>query len=163
MYVLRFPNHEWHWGGYYRLPTWRIPLFGKKRRIIPPRFSKRFHKRMPLDYHPYGGSTWWALPTPAVEHIRNFAKNHPEFIRYFQELIYPDEMMFHTILSNSPFKPEIGDHYLHVMKWTMGPHPAVLTEQDLPLLRESDRCFARKFEEAEDGGILDLIDRELLS
>jgi hypothetical protein len=162
MYLLRFPNHEWSWEGYYRLPTWRVSLWGKKRRVIPARFSKQFHRRIPLGYHPYGGSTWWALPKVAVEYIWNFTKNNPEFVHYFREVIYPDEMMLQTILGNSTFRPETGNNYLHFMKWTGGPHPAVLTEEDLPLLHGTDRCFARKFDESVDRRVLDAIDRDIL-
>jgi hypothetical protein len=162
MYLVRFPNPEWTWDGYYRLPTWRLSLWGKKRRVIPSRFSKQFHRRVPLGYHPYGGSTWWALPKPAMEHIWYFVRNHPEFVRYFREVIYPDEMMLHTILGNSPFQPETGNNYLHFMKWIAGPHPAVLTEEDLPLLQSTDKCFARKFDESVDPRVLDAIDRHIL-
>jgi hypothetical protein len=162
MYIHPFPNDEWEWQGYYRLATWRIPLFGKKRRIIPGRFSRWFHRPIPLGYRPYGGSTWWALPNAAIHYIRDFVKNNPDFVRYFQQVIYSDEMMFHTILGNSPFRPETGNRYLYFMKWGSDPHPAILTESDLPALRASEKCFARKFDESVDVGVVNGIDRELL-
>lgn len=162
MYVHPFPNEEWEWQGYYRLATWRVPIFGKERRIIPVRFSRQFHRRIPLGYHPYGGSTWWALPNTAIHYVRNFVKNNPDFVRYFQHVIYADEMMFQTILGNSPLRPEMGNRYLHFMKWGSDPHPAILTEGDLRDLRATEKCFARKFDDAVDGAILDAIDRELL-
>lgn len=111
-------------------------------------------------------SLWRFHLVGAAEHRNSlrsdFVRNNPDFVRYFQQVIYSDEMMFHTILGNSPFRPETGNHYLHFMKWGSDPHPAILTEADVPALRASEKCFARKFDDGVDAGILDAIDREFL-
>lgn len=162
MYLNRFPNREWSWKGYYRLPTWRMRLAGKSRRMIPVFLSRQLHRNVPLGYVPYGGSMWWALPKSALDHVRGVLAAYPEFISYFKQAIIPDEMMFHTILGNSPFPVKTGDHYLHFMKWGSDPHPAILTGDDLSALGATEKCFARKFDGSVDEGILDAIDREFL-
>jgi hypothetical protein len=158
MYFYRFPYPEWQWNGYHRLPTWRIRVAGKGRRIIPPRFAKHLHQKPPLGYHPCGGSQWWALPGEAIDYASNFVRTNPEFVDYYRRALFPDEMMFHTILGNSRFRVESGDHHLHFMKWGTAPSPAILTESDLPVLRASERCFARKFDYEDKGALLDRVD-----
>jgi Core-2/I-Branching enzyme len=163
MYFHRFPYPEWQWNGYHRLPTWRIRLGGKGRRIVPARFARHFHQKPPLQYHPCGGSQWWVLPAEAIEFISKFVRTNPEIVDYYRRALFPDEMMFHTILGNSPFRVEAGDHHLHFMKWGTSPSPAILTESDLPELRASEKCFARKFDFENEPVFLDRIDRELMS
>lgn len=158
MYFHRFPYPEWQWNGYHRLPTWRIRVAGKGRRIIPARFARRFHQKPPLGYHPCGGSQWWALPGEAIEYISNFVRDNHEFVEYYRRALFPDEMMFHTIVGNSRFRVEAGDRHLHFMKWGVAASPAILTESDLPALRQSEKCFARKFDFEDGGSLLDCID-----
>jgi hypothetical protein len=56
----------------------------------------------------------------------------------------------------------MGNQYLYFMKWGSDPHPAILTEADLPALRATEKCFARKFDESVDLGVVNAIDREFL-
>jgi hypothetical protein len=164
MYFHRFPYPQWDLGGYYRLPTWRIPTGGKGLRVVPSFLSPVFHRKVPQGYHPCGGSQWWALPGEAVEYLWNFLGSNPEFVSYFQKAIFPDEMLFHTILGNSRFPVDSGDHHLHYMRWLTihASSPELLTVSDLPAMRASGKCFARKFEYSVTNPVLDLIDEEFL-
>lgn len=162
MFSYAFPFPYWVHGGYHRLPTWRVPFLGKARRICPPQLVGYRHKKLPLDYHPYGGSQWWCLPGNAVRYIQEFVQAHPEFIDYYRQAVIPDEMFFHTILGNSPFKVESGENNVTYMKWNGGPNPAVLTARDLDQTKDSQYLFARKFDMDTDPEILDWIDSELL-
>ena len=164
MYFHRFPYPHWSLRGYYRLPTWRIPTAGKGLRVVPSFLSPLLHRKVPRGYHPCGGSQWWALPGEAVEYVWNFLRSDPEFLRYFRDAIFPDEMLFHTVLGNSPFQVASGDHHPHFMRWLTvhAPSPEMLAASDLSAMRASEKCFARKFEYAATNPVLDLIDEELL-
>jgi len=75
-------------------------------------------------------------------------------------VLIPDEIFIHTIMGNSPFPIAAGRNNPHYIRWTVGPHPDVLSEKDLPALRESEKLFARKFEWSREARLLDRVDRE---
>ena len=160
MYLFPFPFAEWPWRGYHRLPVKRIHAFGRPRRVVPVHFSRFVHRRVPGRLHPYGGSQWWCLPNEAVHYLDDFVSMHPEFVAYFRSVLIPDEIFIHTILGNSPFRIAAGRNNPHYIRWTVGPHPDVLNEEDLPALRESEKLFARKFEWSREAKLLDRVDRE---
>lgn len=160
MYLFPFPFVEWRWRGYHRLPVKRIHLFGRDRRVLPVHFSRFVHRRVPGGLHLYGGSQWWGLPHHAVHYIDDFVSTHPEFVAYFRDVQIPDEIFVHTLLGNSPFPIAAGRNDPHYIRWTAGPHPDVLGEEDLSVLRESKKLFARKFEWPHAAKLLDRIDQE---
>jgi hypothetical protein len=162
MFIYPFPFPHWVNGGYHRLPTWRIPLPGKSRRILPPQLLGFRHKKLPFGYHPFGGSQWWCLPGDAVRYIYEFVDAHPEFVHYYRQALIPDEMFFHTILGNSHFKIDPGPNNITYMKWSGGPNPAPLTGADLGEIRDSNYLFARKFDMSADPELLDRVDAELI-
>jgi hypothetical protein len=162
MFIYPFPFPDWVNGGYHRLPTWRIPLPGKPRRILPPQLVGFRHKKLPFGYHPFGGSQWWCLPGEAVQYVHEFVEAHPVFVHYFRQAMIPDEMFFHTILGNSHFEIDPGSNNITYAKWRGGPNPIVLTAADLDEITDSDYLFARKFDINEDPELLDRIDTELI-
>ena len=157
-----FPFPGWHFGGYNRLPTWRVPARGKPRRIIPERLARRFHRPLPLGHRPCGGSQWWCLPGEAVTYVHQFVRANPGYVEYWKRAIVPDEMFFHTILGNSHFQVRSGTNHLHYINWDDGSSPAVLGESHIHHLKTSGRFFARKFDNELQPGVLDRIDGELL-
>ncbi len=161
MYFYPFPYPEWAWSGYDRLPTWRLNILGRPRRIVPVRFSRFLYPTIPGGLHPCGGSQWWCLTGEAVNYIDEFVRLQPKFVEYFRKVFIPDELFFHTILGNSPFQPETGSKSPHFMRWSGGPNPETLSERDLPLLRASGKLFARKFDIEATPEILRRIDEEL--
>jgi hypothetical protein len=162
MFIYPFPFPHWVHGGYHRLPTWRIRFPGKPRRILPPPLSGFRHKKIPLGYHPFGGSQWWCLPGEAVRYIHEFVHTRPEFVRYYRQAIIPDEMFFHTILGNSHFDVEPGENNITYMKWNGRPNPALLIPDDLARMKDSEYLFARKFDMDTHPELLDWIDTELI-
>ena len=56
---------------------------------------------------PYAGSEWWALTHDACVHIQNFVTSNRRIMKFFENTICPDEMVFQTILGNSPFKDKV--------------------------------------------------------
>jgi hypothetical protein len=161
MYLYPFPYPEWAWGGYHRLPALRVEVAGRERRVFPVHLSRLVHERIPGRFHPCGGSQWWCLPGDTVEYINRFVGSNPKFVNYFRRVEIPDEMFFHTLLGNSRFVVEPGPNSPHFARWTGGANPDVLTEVDLPVLRNSDKLFARKFDVELTPAVLDRLDCEL--
>lgn len=116
---------------------------------------------------PFAGSTWWSLTREACLHMLNFARENPDFCRFFEHTITPDESFFHTILGNSSFRPNIRKSLMYD-DWSAGSmHPSVITPGHLDAFDACDQVtlpdwfgdgellFARKF--SDDGA--DLLDR----
>lgn len=120
-------------------------------------------RRWPRGLVPYGGSSYWCLNRVCVEYAYSFASANPAFVRYLRHVDVPDEIVFQTILVNSPLREQIVNDNLRYIDWTRQPLPAILGVADLDALARSRKLFARKFDPRVDAEILDLIDRELLA
>ncbi len=109
------------------------------------------------SFTPYGGSTWWALTREACLHIIDVIERNPSLYKYFRNTHYPDEMLFHTILGNSPFQNHISRNLTYTDWRNNAASPEVLTVDHLPTLTSGiinqghdafgtgPMLFARKF------------------
>jgi hypothetical protein len=121
-------------------------------------------RRFPANLKPFGGSAWWAIPRNAAIYILNFTKKHPEYMRYHENTLLPDEIFFQTIFLNSQNKNIIDNltgKNLHYIDWKYKKDPAspkTLQEEDIHYLLDTDKLFARKFDINIDSKILELLD-----
>lgn len=70
-----------------------------------------------------------------------------------------DELVFQTILLNSPLKDSIVNDHLRLIKFDPGVYrPRILTIAEAGLLENSGKFFARKFSIEKDTEILDYLD-----
>lgn len=137
-----------------------------ERRIGVPRgwhLKLPMGRQVPLGLVPYGGSSYWWLSREAVDYVRGFIAEHPGFYRFFRHVDVPDEMIFHTILMNSPLRESIVNDDLRHVDWTRQPLPAILGVGDFDMLQRSPKLMARKFDSRVDAEILDMIDDGLLA
>jgi hypothetical protein len=92
--------------------------------------------------------------------VLDYVKNNPWIARHFKLSWGADELMFHTILYNSPFRQAIQADNLMYTDWAEHKaSPKTLSMDDLPALRQTDKLFARKFSEQHDHFILDILDK----
>lgn len=164
--------------GYHALVRNRIAS-----RILPKR-------AFPEHVVPYAGSQWWMLSHACVAYILECLDCDPELSAFYRFTYVPDEMIFQTIVLNSPFAERVvhRDRYAqwrqandarHVrgeppmlpessfhgkfMYWspTKG-RPATLDEEDFSTLRTSDALFARKFDPDRSAELMARLDEEVL-
>lgn len=123
--------------------------------IIP---EKRNYKKHLGKLTPYGGATWWGLTCKAIEYILRFVDSNPKLMKYFKNIVCPDEILFHTILGNSSFK-EKSEGGLTYVDWSRGEsNPAYITRNHLKIFQNpqlfsqnlldstaEQKLFARKF------------------
>jgi hypothetical protein len=108
----------------------------------------------------YRGRQWWALSKRAVAYAVAYVDENPRYVRWFEErAMIPDEAFFHTMLANATgfaFRNDDG----RFLRWDGpgGASAAVLTSRDLPAMIASGKFFARKFDVAADGAVLDALD-----
>ena len=123
-------------------------------------------KRKFIDgFAPFGGGCYWTMSGKAARYIVTYINDHPEFLKYFKRVYIPDEIMYQTILLNSPLKDTVVDKDLRYVDWSQretGGPPAFLDERDMAGLKSTDALIARKFDGEKDPDMLDRIDRELL-
>ena len=164
-----------YYSQYRRLPDWTMgPL--KAARFLGKVSPLRFHlhygpfvgwepRRNPFEdpVRCYGGSQWWTLSRPAVEHLWQAISSEDRLVRWFRRTVAPCEAMVQTVLVNSGRFELFPDNRRYVdFAGSRDGRPRTLKRNDLPRLAAGRFDFARKFEMAADPGLLDLIDSQLL-
>jgi hypothetical protein len=152
------PSTEWEGGGLPRIDRWHLRIRGRHYVLSGRRLSIARH--MPLGLRPFGGSSYWCLSWRCAEYATRFIRENPSYVRFFRYVDVPDELFFQTILLNSPLRETVIDDDLHFVHWKHwnDARPAILGREDFDAVMSSGKLFARKFDTAHDGDILDMID-----
>jgi hypothetical protein len=151
------PTTLWHpKGGVNRIAHWHTRRWGLHVQLP-------LRREVPNGLRPYGGAAFWCLPLEVVRYVDEFARSRPAVIDFFKHVDVPDELFFQTVILNSPFQHRVVNDHLRFIDWGLGDrtHPAILTREQVPALAASKHLFARKFDETEDAGVLDLIDEHI--
>jgi hypothetical protein len=121
-------------------------------RILPAR-------KMPHNLIPVGRSQWFTITGDAMEYLADYLDKHKEVVRFFKLTWAPDEIIFQTLLYNSPFQKSMVNDNLCYVDWSAGtPSPRILSMEDKDALQASGKFFARKFDMKLQPGILDYLD-----
>jgi len=128
--------------------NWKGRLLNEALRV---RTAFKPTRRFPSYARPYGGSQWWNLSRSAADAVLGFLDEHPDYRRYHEHTLAPDELFFQSILLGTPLAGELEtvDDSLRFMRWPEDEsHPRLLTVEDAPALREalreSETLFYRK-------------------
>ncbi len=109
-------------------------------RVLPER-------KFPLKMDIVGRSCWFTITPQAATYILTFLEDHPEIKNFFKYSWGADEIIYATVLYNSPFKDKIEDNLMYVdFTGQKNGHPNVLTILDYDTLKNSNKLFARKFD-----------------
>lgn len=121
-------------------------------------------RKYPLPHKIVGRANWFTITTGAAKYLLEFINNHPEVVQFFKFSWGADELIFSTVLYNSHFKNQIIDNITYV-DWN-GPHkghPKILTVDDLPQLKATDKLLARKFDIDTDASVFFLLEEWITS
>ncbi len=106
--------------------------------------SKRDYRSHLKSLEPFAGSGWWALTREACSYISNFAAENPDLMKFYRNTFVPDEMVFQTILANSPFGTRMA-HNVTFVDWSSGAaSPSAIGERHIaffsanPVLKVDD-------------------------
>jgi hypothetical protein len=88
---------------------------------------------------PYAGNQWWALTRDACLYIRKFAAENPRIMKFYENTHIPDEMVFQTILANSPFRPSMRRSVTYSDWSGGGANPAEIGERHIAMFRANPR------------------------
>lgn len=183
-YVEHFPlpDPRWRFGGRERTDFYTYSVRGRRETCIPRGEDTSFlswkgrllnealrvrgafggPRRFPSYARPYGGSQWWNLSRPAADAVLGFLDAHPDYRRYHEHTLAPDELFFQSILAGTSLAGELEtvDDSLRFMRWPEGEsHPRMLTAEDAPALRESEALFCRKVDLAVDPALAEWLQR----
>ncbi len=169
-------HQQWRLRGYHFREladrfTWkRRPLFAIERTL------RAFPRRYPSDLTFAAGSNWVALTRDCALHCADVARSNPAFMALFRNTFASDEIVFHTLVQNSPFVDEAEPlepyvdvtgpggpwhydnlHYLNPIE------PIRSAEEAVRILaeRKPNQLFARKFGTATSGAALAVIDASI--
>ncbi|MGX5854887.1 beta-1,6-N-acetylglucosaminyltransferase [Dyadobacter jiangsuensis] len=119
-------------------------------------------RKIPAGLEPVGRSQWMSLTLDAVRYILEYLDGHPAVTKFFKLTWAPDEIIFQTILYNSPFRSSMVNNNLRYIDWSYGlASPKVLTEEDLERMWASGKLFARKFDLARFPEVIEQVDRKI--
>lgn len=137
----------------HQLPREEGWVLGLRRRTVP------WSHEMPL----YKGSQWMAVSRIALDAVI-YGAGAGRFRDYFIRTLVPDEAYFQTLLANAR-EVRIGHEPISWLRWQSDdtPHPDIIDDRTLELAVRAGTPFARKFDESMTPGILDRVDRTLLS
>ncbi len=102
---------------------------------------------------------WPTLNRRAVRRLLAFPAAHPRLMRRYRRSFAASESFFATALMNDPELAVGGGPHRFVDFPPGAPNPRTLTGADLTAMTASGAHFARKFDPAVDGDVLDALDR----
>lgn len=154
------PDQRWKDGGLERFKQY---IFEDKNTIIQEQCGydtiKKVKAYLPPGVELYGGSQWWSLHIDCIRFIEKEYKNENILFDFFKKTSIPDEMLFQTLILNSPYKSFVINDNLRYIKWENQEwHPAILTQTCYDELVSTKKLFARKFEPEEDSQIFNQLD-----
>jgi hypothetical protein len=150
-------------GGMDRIEAWHWRI-GKRHVRFPPGHRLPIKRRFPKAFRPFGGSSYWCLPRDCIRYIYELTSRDRTFTRFFRYVDVPDEIVFQTIVLNSPFREMAVNDNLRYIDWKDADagSPAILRKSDFGKLMSSPKLFARKFDIRVDAEVLNLIDQKIL-
>ncbi|MBQ7538507.1 MAG: hypothetical protein IJT42_06050 [Treponema sp.] len=119
-------------------------------------FCKR---RKPFEFDFAFGSQWWCLTSNCVKYMMSYVDSHPEYVKFFDKCIVPDECFFQTIFANSTFVRN-QDDYLTYVNWGKNRRsPEIFLSNDFNRLKKASEkfFFARKFDIQRDKIIVEML------
>ena len=143
----------------YSLGDLKIPYKYTLQKWVNQLFPDR---TIPNQMEPYGRSQWMTLTPQAIKYVIDFLKNNPKALQFFKRTWGVDEVIFQTILLNSPLKDSIINNNFRFIEFEKNAvNPRVLTQADAKALLASGKFIARKFSLEQAPEIIQLLDIEL--
>jgi hypothetical protein len=103
--------------------------------------ARRDYRKYLGSLEAYSGDACWALSREACEYILEFARLNPHVETFFRNTFSSDEMFFHTILGNSPFRSRVQRSLLY-RDWPVpGAHPAMLDDAHVTFFEQQQEVF----------------------
>ncbi len=116
----------------------------------------------------FKGSDWWGITPQLGRYLLRQLDEYPEILRYFSTSFAPSELLWQSLVFNSPFAEKamlFQGAYVSLASLTplhyiyYEPVIKVLTEEDFPTLMASGKLFCRKTCTGISDTLMDQLDR----
>ncbi|WP_281884333.1 beta-1,6-N-acetylglucosaminyltransferase [Paenibacillus sp. YYML68] len=142
------PRMDWHMGGMKRLRYYywlNSPSSFLSRASVKLQKMIGLSRNLHQSFAPYGGSQWMNMNREAAQYCLN---NWDTYYRYFQYSSIPDELIFQTILMNSPLRESVSNHNLRYIYFeNNNRNPSYLNESNYSAIAQSNALFCRKIKD----------------
>lgn len=117
--------------------------------------SIKFGFKRKIDQELYGGANWMNLTHNCLRYIINYLIENKVYIKMFKYTRCADEVFFQSIICNSQFMSSSINDSLRYVDFSTGPeYPRILRIEDYEKIFNSNKLFARKFDENTDNEII---------
>jgi hypothetical protein len=135
--------------------TWAVVKNGFMNRVVYYH-RPRDWKSVTPDTGMRAGQQFWSINREFAEYCVLQIRSSTPLIEFFKHIVCPDEKVFQTLYG--VYYGEISQDGTTYTKWAGGPHPTVISRNDIESALAMDRYwFARKFKSS-DSAILDWLD-----
>ena len=157
------PARKWWKHAVSRCESYHLTDLDFKGKYFVQKFLNNYlpKRSFPLSIPFFGSrdSSWWAITPECARYIVEFVDNNIALQKFMAYTWGADEFFIATIIMNSPFKEQVVNNNFRFITWSDGiANPRILVEEDLPVIKKSDKLFARKFDTTIDHKILDELD-----
>ncbi|OCX50334.1 hypothetical protein BEL04_21340 [Mucilaginibacter sp. PPCGB 2223] len=116
-------------------------------------------RKLPAGLQIYGRSQWFTITPAGAKFCIDYLKAYPKIQRFFKLTWAADELIFQTILLNSPLRDSVVNDHLRYIRFKRGDsRPHTLTLADVEILTASGKFYARKFDPGVDTTVMDALD-----
>lgn len=120
-------------------------------------------RSFPEGLKPYGGSGWFTITQDCAKYLIDFLTKRSDMIAFFRYVLIAEEILFPTLIMNSPFGDNVVNNNLRYIDWKSGPqYPKTLLSADFGNIAESGCLWARKFDDTIDAAIVSLIEKRMI-
>lgn len=138
------------------------------RKILARTLDTVFIRKKMKQLVPTFGSQWWALTPDCASYLVETLDNDMSILKFFRYSHAPDEVLFHTLIANSPYAQDAGGFVsnveaprqlanLHIIKIHK-----IFSDKDFPVVQKSKFFFVRKVTSKDSAKLIDLIDEKIL-
>ncbi|WP_462264841.1 beta-1,6-N-acetylglucosaminyltransferase [Mucilaginibacter sp.] len=141
----------------YDLANFNIPGKHLLQRIVNKLLPDR---KVPFGMKPYGRGMFWMLTPERAAYVVNYVESSKKLSRFFAFTWGGDEIVFQTLLLNSPYKNEVVNNDYRYIDWSEAGsgHPKTLGFEDFEKMKNSTDLFGRKFIADGEGELFDALD-----
>lgn len=112
----------------------------------------------------YRGSGWFTITHSCARYVIEFFSKRTELVSFFRYTYASEEILFPTIIMNSPFKENVVNNNLRYIDWKSGhQYPKILMRENVDIVINSGKLWTGKFDTKIDGTVLDQLEKSIIN
>lgn len=136
---------------------WAIEEMGLENSIKMVNVQRQLSNKrtFPGNMSPYGGSGWFTITEECAKYVLQKTTESPDLLSFFRYTYAAEEMLFPSIIMNSPYATQVTNNNLRYIDWHSGPqYPKILRQSDIDNMIHGGHLWARKFDSDVDDQVI---------